>query len=244
VLGQIPTIPAKARADVFAYLRNKPTSAAAEAIRNLRTSLLMSNVDAPPQVILSTSSLPGEGKTTQSLALAQNMAAMGQKVLLIEGDIRRRVFRDYFRIETQDGLLSVLGAGRPLTDVIWSDPTLGFDILMGEEGTLNAADLFSSRAFGEMLTQARELYDRILIDTPPVLAVPDARVIGQLADVVLYTVRWDHTHRDSVAEGLRLFETIHVPVAGLVLAQIDPKGVKRYGHAGAYGAYDSAYYHD
>lgn len=244
VLGQIPRIPAKARADVFAYLREKPTSAAAEAIRNLRTSILMSNVDAPPQVILSTSSLPGEGKTTQSLALAQNIAAMGQKVLLIEGDIRRRVFRDYFKIDRQEGLLSVVGEGRALSEVTWSDPALGFDILMGEEGHMNAADLFSSRAFGEMITQARATYDRILIDTPPVLAVPDARVIGQLADAVLYTVRWDQTRRDSVTEGLRLFETVHVPVTGLVLAQIDPKGVKRYGHGGAYGAYDSAYYHD
>lgn len=89
VMGQIPLLPARRRKDAIAYLNQRPTSAAAEAIRNLRTSLLLSNVDHPPKVIAITSSIPGEGKTTMSLALAQNFVGMDRKVLLVEGDIRR-----------------------------------------------------------------------------------------------------------------------------------------------------------
>ena len=90
VIGQIPLIPSRHRKDTLKYLSDKPTSAAAEAIRNLRTSLMLSNLDKKPQVIVSTSSIPGEGKTTVSLSLAKFLSGLGKSVLLVEGDIRRR----------------------------------------------------------------------------------------------------------------------------------------------------------
>ena len=94
VLAQIPRAPVTKRRRLIRYLTTKPSSAFAESVRNLRTSVMLSNVDTPPQVIMITSSLPGEGKTTQSLALAQSFASMNHRVLLIEGDIRRRTFQD------------------------------------------------------------------------------------------------------------------------------------------------------
>jgi polysaccharide biosynthesis transport protein len=97
VLGQVPKIPVKGRAETINYLMSKPTSAAAEAVRNLRTSILLSNIDNPPKIIMLTSSIPGEGKTTQSISLAQNLAGLGKKVILLEGDIRRRTFSAYFQ---------------------------------------------------------------------------------------------------------------------------------------------------
>ena len=87
----------------------------------------------------------------------------------------------------------------------------------------------------------------MIIDTPPVLIVPDARVIGQSVDAILYTVKWDQTSRTQVREGLRMFETVNLKVTGLVLGQIDAKGMKRYGYGGeygAYGAYGAKYYHN
>src|SRR6056297_1700675 len=104
-MGQVPQIPMSKRSQLISYLKNKPTSAASEAIRNLRTSVLLSNIDTPPRVIMSTSSIPGEGKTTQSLALAHNFVGLGRKVLLIEGDIRRRAFSEYFKNTPEGGLL-------------------------------------------------------------------------------------------------------------------------------------------
>ncbi|MGB0797692.1 MAG: GumC family protein [Planktomarina sp.] len=245
VMGQIPMIPARSRSNVLKYLTDKPTSAAAEAVRNLRTSTLLSNVDQPPQVIMSTSSLPGEGKTTQSISLAQNLSGLGKKVLLIEGDIRRRVFAEYFDIKGKEGLLAVLSGKVNLEDVAVFNEQLGADILVGEKSQVNAADVFSSDSFTEFLVRARQLYDFIIIDTPPVLVVPDARVIGQSMDAILYTVKWDHTTKRQVSEGLKSFASVNLRVTGLVLGQINGKGMRRYGYGdgyGAYGKYGRGYY--
>ena len=240
VLGQIPKIPTKRRAQLLQYLADKPTSIAAEAVRNMRTSVLLADVDNPPQIIMSTSSIPGEGKTTQSLSLAQNLAGLGKSVLLIEGDIRKRVFSEYFQIKNKDGFMAVIEGKLPLNQAVVFEPSLKADVLMSEEATSNAADIFSSQAFADLIKQARENYDYIVIDTPPVLAVPDARIIGRHVDVTLYTVRWDHTTQRQVRQGLKELEQVNVKVAGLVLGQIDHKGLKRYG----YGEQAYAGYHD
>ena len=241
VIGQIPAIPARRRKNVLKYLMDKPTSAAAEAIRNLRTSLLLSDIDSPPQIIMSTSSIPGEGKTTQSLALTQNLSGMGKKVLLIEGDIRRRVFAEYFEIKGRQGLLSVLSGEAALEDVVVHEERMKADILVGEKSSINAADVFSSDRFARFLTELREKYDYIIIDTPPVLAVPDARVIGQSVDAIVYTVKWDSTAHRQVLDGLKSFESVNLKVSGLVLSQINVRGMKRYGYGDSYGSY-SGYY--
>jgi len=241
VIGQIPKIPAKHRKNVLEYITQKPNSVAAEAIRNLRTSLLLANLDAPPKVIMSTSSVPGEGKTTQSISLAQNFAGLGAKVLLIEGDLRRRVLDEYLGHDQKHGFLSVISGELPLEKAIVHDDTIKADILYGEQSSINAADLFSSNTFAEFINGLREHYDHIIIDTPPVLAVPDARVIGQLVDAVIYTVRWDSTSHRQVLDGLKSLDRVNVRVSGLVLGQIDGNKMKRYGYADSYGDYSSYY---
>lgn len=244
VLGQVPLIPEPGRARALAWLAEHPTSAAAEAVRNLRTSILLSDIDSTPQVIVLSSSVPAEGKTTLTLALAQNLTAMGKRVLVVEGDIRRRVFGQYFRIRGDLGLIAVLSGAARLADAVHTEAGLG-DILIGEPTKTNAADLFSSDAFGAFIRDARTVYDVVLIDTPPVLVVPDARVIGQLADAIVFVVQWDKTSRGQVEEALRMFDTVNLRVAGLVLTQVSPEGMRRYGHGdryGAYAAYGNAYY--
>lgn len=241
VIGQIPSIPSRRRKNVLKYLTEKPNSAAVEAIRNLRTSVLLADLDNPPQVIMSTSSIPGEGKTTHSIAMAQNLAGLDKKVLLIEGDIRRRVFSEYFDIKDKKGFLSVLSGEAKLEDAVTFDDQLKADILLGEKSKVNAADVFSSTRFVEFLKDLRKKYDYVIIDTPPVLAVPDARVIGQSVDAIMYTVKWDSTTHRQVHDGLKSFESVNVKVAGLVLSQIDRRGMKRYGYGDSYGAYQSYY---
>lgn len=242
VLAQIPIIPARSRKNVIKYLMDKPNSGAAEAIRNLRTSLLLANVDKNPQIILSTSSVPGEGKTTQSIALALNFAQLGESVLLIEGDIRRRVFTQYFTLPSPEkNFLSVLSGNAKLDEVIYKDSPNKFDILLGESSSVNAADLFSSDKFAAMLEDLRSKYDRIIIDTPPVLAVPDTRVIGQRADAIVYSVKWDSTSQRQVLDGLKSLETVNLRVSGLALVQINKRGMKKYGYGDSYGNYQGYY---
>lgn len=239
VIGQIPRIPARSRRKTIQYLRDKPTSSTSEAYRNLRTSLMLSNVDNPPKVIISTSALPGEGKTTNSLAIAHNLTGMGKKVLLVEGDIRRRTLTQYFDDLPQRGLVSVLSGETPLDEAITHPDNFGCDMLVGEKTSANAADLFTSDRFRDLITDLRSQYDAVIIDTPPVLIVPDARIIAMQADAVLFTVKWDSTSRAQVLEGLRLFRQTDQKVTGLVLSQINPKGMRRYGYGGKYGAYSS-----
>ena len=242
VIGQIPKIPGRRRGKLLKYLSDKPTSAAAEAVRNMRTSVLLTDVEKPPQVIMSTSSIPGEGKTTQSLALTQNLAGLGKSVLLIEGDIRKRVFAKYFQVKSENGLMATLEGKLSLKEAVHHELSLNADVLMSEQPTANAADLFSSHAFVNLIMQARKEYDYIVIDTPPVLAVPDARIIGKHVDTTLYTVRWDHTTHRQVTQGLKELAQVNIKIAGLALGQIDQKGLKRYGYGDQ--AYGYAGYHN
>ncbi len=241
VWGTIPQLPQRTRKSVLKYLSEKPTSAAAEAIRNLRTSVLLSNVDEPPRVIMVSSSLAAEGKTTMSIALAQNLARMGRSVLLIEGDIRRRVFQEYFNEKDAKGLSDVLTQGVDLADAVFRDENIGADVLLGDKSAYNAADLFSSNRFGSFIEHAREQYDTVVIDTPPVLLVPDARIIAQVADAVMLVVRWNFTQEAEVTNALRMFESVDRPVDGLVLNQVNVNSMKRYGGGYGYGyGYDKA----
>ena len=246
VLGTIPKIPGRARRDVLKYVQEKPTSVVAEAVRNLRTSILMSNIDNPPQVIMSTSSVPGEGKTTQSLTLAHNMAGLGKKVLVVEGDLRRRVFREYFELPRAQGVVSVVSGSLPLEEAVQPHPEYRFDILVGEETSINAADLYSSERFAKVIEDMRAAYDYIVLDTPPVLVVPDARVIGQHADAIVFTVHWDETTKTQVRQGVNMLQGLGLKISGLVLGQVDYRTMKRYGYGGQYGydAYGGGYYTD
>lgn len=245
VIGQIPKIPARHRMDTLTYLSEKPTSAAAESIRNLRTSLMLSNLDKKPQVIVSTSSIPGEGKTTVSLSLAKFLSGLGKSVLLIEGDIRRRTLNEYFPSLPRTGIASVLNGDVKFANAIHRPAGFEADVLAGEKTTVNAADIFSSDTFKSFIKEMRSKYDFIIIDTPPVLVVPDARIIAECADAILFSVKWDSTSKSLVEESMRFFHNSNQRITGLVLSQIDEKGMKRYGYggdSGAYAAYGKGYY--
>lgn len=242
VMGQIPLLPTRRRKDVITYLKERPSSAAAEAIRNMRTSLMLSDIDTPPQVIATTSATPAEGKTTLALSLAQNFSGMGRKVLLIEGDIRRRVLTQYLDATEQSGLLALLNGDKALDECLLYSDDIGGDVLMAEQSSaVNAADLFSSISFKNLVQELRQRYDTIIIDTPPVLVVPDARIIAQHVDAMLFVVAWDQTSKGQVEAGLQMFSTSSdgTVVKGLALNKINPRGMRSYGYGDRYGAYST-----
>lgn len=238
LLGETLATPRQGRKDVLAYFRNNPTSAAAEAVRNLRTTILMSDKEHRQQVITVTSSIPGEGKTTLSLLLAMSLARVNAKVLLIEGDIRRRTISQYVSAHKAAGSLKEALAGEaPLDTIVCHDADLGADILFGAKLSDNPADIYSSPAFDQLIASCRKLYDHVIIDTPPVLVVPDARVIARNTDALVYISKWDTIHASQVQEGIRQFESVGIRPTGVVLSMVNPKGMKRYGYGGRYGAY-------
>jgi capsular exopolysaccharide synthesis family protein len=239
VLAQVPQVSERNRRGVLAYLQKNPTSAPAEAIRNLRTSILLSSVDGAPKVVAMTSSVPGEGKTTTTLALAQNLTAMGRKVLVIEGDVRICTLNQYFDPSSEGStILKALSGEVTLAEAVRHIPGVG-DLLLAEKVAVNGADLFSSDRFAKLIATARNRYDMVLIDTPPVLVVPDAKVIAQQVDTTVFVVHWDRTDRNQVTEALHQLDLVNIRVAGLVLSQVSPEGIRRYGYGSSYGAYAS-----
>lgn len=237
VIGQIPTISARSRKGTIQYLIDRPTSAAAESVRNMRTSILLSNAKEKPKVIMLSSSLPGEGKTTLALALAQNLSAMGRKVLFIEGDVRRKILEHYMRNDASKGIFDVASGTAALEDIVFQHQDYKFDIMPSGESPLNAADLFSSNDFADLIGHVRDLYDNVIIDTAPVLIVPDARIIAQHVDALVLAVRWNRTRRDQVLDATNEFESVGAKVTGYALNGINHNKTKN-----AYAKYGKNYY--
>jgi capsular exopolysaccharide synthesis family protein len=238
VLGEIPRIRVRGRNGFFRYLQTHPVSAAAEALRNLRTSIMMVNPDKPPSIILVTSAMAGEGKTAVAVSLAQKIAELGKKVLLIEADVRQGSLLDYIGGASGGaGLTDVLNGNAEWRETVLRQITPGLDVLPGGKYPRDAPDLFSGDAFGTVTQDALTEYDTIIIDSAPVLLVSEARIIGRLADAILFIVRWDATSRQQVNEGIERFESLGQEVTGLVLSQVDPKGMRQYGYGDNYGGY-------
>ncbi|KHQ50154.1 GumC family protein [Mameliella alba] len=243
VIGQIPKISIKKREGLIEFLRNNPTSGGAEAIRNLRTSVLMSSIDKRPQVIMSTSALPSEGKTTQAVALTMNLAAMGSRVLLVECDVRRRTLGHYFDDMPPGTLLDVISGEKKIEQSVMQVESLGADVLLSSRLDINGADLFASDHFTKFIRELRKAYDYIILDTPPVQVVPDARIISVQTDAVIYNVAWNDTPRDVALEGLQQFKSVGVSVTGVVLSKVDERRLKQYGYGYMYGGkYGRGYY--
>jgi len=235
VLASVPLIPSEEKSSLIAYLNKKPNSVVSEAIRNLRTSILMSNLEQKPQVIMLTSSISGEGKTIISYALAKNMAGLKKRVLLIEADIRSTKHSIDIDRKKTVSLVDLLTGTLKFKDVNTFVDELGFSVLSGTKSKTNAGDLFASQAFSNLLIELREHFDHIFIDTPPILAVSDAKILGAICDANIYIVKWNHTAREQVHQGLDMFSNVGIGITGLVLNQINPKKMKTYGAKGYYG---------
>lgn len=239
VLGQIPMAPIKKRNKLLPFLESKSNTPFSESVRNLRTSLLLANPKVEPCVILMTSSVPGEGKTTTSIALAHSLAGMGKSVLLMEGDIRKNTLGQYFdqvQVKSVEHADSMTFAESKTTV-----EGLGFDLMLGVRMEANAADFLSSQEFKDLIAEARKEYDHVIIDAPPVLPVTDARIIGQQADAILFAVTWDATRTVVVEAGLGEISNSGLNLTGLILTKIDGKKAKSYGGNTRYGSYYGEY---
>lgn len=240
VLGQIPLAPIRKRKGLIDYLAKRSASAFSESVRNLRTSVLLTQPDNPPKTILITSSIPGEGKTTVSISLATNLSGLGRKVLLVEADIRRRTFTEYFSNEAAGTLVDAVEKGKPLSEIVLDVPELGLSVLSGGISEMNAADFFSSPEFLAFLKDAGKEYDVVVLDAPPVLAVPDARIIAGHVDAVLFNCAWNQTGRMQIRAGVDAFDSINIPITGTILSKIDSKRARSYGNYGQYGTHYGA----
>jgi capsular exopolysaccharide synthesis family protein len=244
VVGTIPKAPGNNRRSLLTYALKRPASALMEAVRDMRTSLMLSGQGSGEDgarngtVLVMTSSIPSEGKTTSSILLAVNSAALKKKVLLIECDLRRSTFQSYFGRPTKLGLVEAIDANEGWEQAIWTEPQTNADIVFGggKSQGRNAADIFASNDFANFIALMRTRYDLVILDSPPVLPVPDARLIAKLSDKIVYVVRSGTTPASTVAAGLRLFENIGMKVDGLNLTQMR-SGSGGYGYGYGYSGY-------
>ena len=232
VIGVIPDDRVSRPGPLIDQIVSKPSSSLAEAIRNLRTAIQLSNVDETPRVVVVTSSVPDEGKSILASTLATITAMSGKKVLLVDADLRRRILREYFSVTHKAGLVSLLSGRTSFDETVQRDDRTGLDILIADDEKVTPVDLFESKQFGKFITEAREKYDLVVLDTPPVLAVPDARVVCQHADAVVYAVRWSSTSRRMIQSGLALLRQVNIHVTGVALTRVDAMRMDLYGYYG------------
>jgi succinoglycan biosynthesis transport protein ExoP len=247
VLGLVPTVPAKS--PMYDYVLEKPQSGVVEALNSLKFSLALSDPDIEIKALQVTSSVPEEGKTSLALSLARVEAASGKKVILIDGDLRRSSIEKKLGLERgHKGLSDLVVAGDvELDDYIVRDEKGDMDILpIGTAEYANAGDIFSSHRMSYILEQLKEVYDLVIVDAPPVMAVADARIIGRLVDKTLFVVRWDKTPGKVARAALEQMRRAGTEVAGIVLQQVNLERYGRFGHGNSgyyyhYGRYGKYY---
>jgi exopolysaccharide transport family protein len=222
---------------------DKPMSSFAEAVRGLQMGLVLSNVDKRPKVVLVTSSVPSEGKTTVAISLARLAAAGRLKALVIDADLRRPSVAETVRLTTTtNGLVQALTGDVPLEQCLVKDPKSTATILPAYRVAGSPPDILGSIAMERIIEGLKSHYDLIILDSAPLLPVNDTKVLARLADAVLFVVRWEKTPRDAVIEAARALADIHAPVAGVVLARADAKRYRYYSYGYQdYYAYDKYY---
>jgi len=219
----------------------KPLSRHSEMMRSLRLGIQMTDVDYPPKVIQVTSTVPGEGKTTISLALASSVAASGMKVLFIDADFRHPTASRLLNLENEPGLVDMLVSRTDIRDLIKYDDRARIWILPAGKETNNPADLLGSDLMKERIANFRAAFDYVVIDSAPLAAVIDPIVTSHVADKTVLVIRWAATKRDTVNHVVRQF-TDEKKLAGVVFNMVDEKRAQKYSTymPGYYG--DKKYY--
>lgn len=237
VLGILPLLKKKERSEIahmFQEGQNKPFC---EAIRTIRTGVVLSAMDNAHKVIVITSSIPGEGKSTVSANLA---FALGQveKVLLIDADLRRPALAKNFDFPVgTPGLANLIANTAKLEDCLRE--MNGISMLCAGTVPPNPLELLSSQRFAKAIEYLKSKYDRIIIDSPPTQAVSDAMVLSTFANALIYVIKSDSTAIPLVEKGVGQLLQNNAPVTGIVLNQVDVKKAQKYGYS--YGGYYDYY---
>jgi succinoglycan biosynthesis transport protein ExoP len=219
----------------------RPQSQMAESYRALRTSLLLSNLGAPPKVIMVTSARPQEGKTTTSINTAIVLAQKGVRVLLIDADLRRPSVHKTLGMGPRSGLSNVLTGSATVQQTITTSPILA-NLFIMPAGTPppNPAELLASANMKDLVAELRQQFDHIVIDTPPTLSVTDAVVLSPRADATILVIRSGQTTKQALRRARDILMQVNAHVAGVLLNAVDltsPDYYYYYEYQGKYSHY-------
>jgi succinoglycan biosynthesis transport protein ExoP len=245
VLGMVPLVrnTIGQRASIVGQILDKTTSSAAEAMRAVFTAISLSNLDRPARVIAVTSSTPGEGKTTFAAALGGLLTKMNasRRVLLVDLDLRQAKLAVALGLNDRGGTIDEYLMGtKTLDQCIQRQAMSGVDYICASPNTPNAPEILESHAMKAALATFSERYDLVILDSPPVMAVSDARIISQLADYTIFIVHWARTPRDVVKSAVSALLNVTDRV-GIVINKVNLAKHALYEY-GDYGDYYSRYH--
>jgi len=222
-------------------LLNNKNSQLAESFRSLRTSILLSMAQAPPQIILVTSSNAGEGKTTTAINLATSLAQQEEEVLIIDCDLRKPQVDKALQLPNKRGLTQVLTGLQSLeTSIQKFDSVPRLSVLTSGPACPNPADLLSAEKMIKVLDQCRHQFKYIILDSPPLLLVTDAAILSRLADGTIFVVASGGTSRKAVARAYRTLQLAEGNILGATLNKVDMRIGDYY--YGKYSQSNDAYY--
>jgi len=223
--------------------QSRPQSQMAESYRALRTSLLLTSLGAPPKVILVTSALPQEGKTTTSLNCSIVLAQKGSRVLLIDADLRRPSVHKTLGMGPRTGLSNVLtGSASLQSATVRSSVLQTLFVLPAGTPPPNPAELLASSNMADILSELRGQYDHIVIDTPPTLSVTDAVILSPRADTVVLVIRSGQTTKQALRRARDILVRVNARVSGVLLNAADLSSPDYYYYYEYQGKYGNRYY--
>ncbi|MCX5853873.1 MAG: polysaccharide biosynthesis tyrosine autokinase [Deltaproteobacteria bacterium] len=229
-LGPVPALASEAEAegkeaekkpedDLISHF--SPKSTASESYRGIRTALLLSSADRPPQVILVCSSAPREGKTITSANIAITMAQAGGKILVLDCDMRRPKLHKLFGTDRDKGMSNILAGFCGMDEAVVHTHIPNVDIIPSGPIPPNPSEILSSHHMKELIEQARTRYERIIIDSPPITAVTDAVILSSFADGVVIVIRAGETHREIIRNGIAQLKAVNAHILGAVLNGVE-----------------------
>jgi len=198
-----------------------PTPAVAEALRTIRANILLSSADRPPKVIMVTSGVKGDGKTTISSNLAVSLAQASRRTLVIDCDLRQtQLTKKFFPDKSLVGLSDLLAGQADLSEVIRPSTVPGLFVVSAGTRAPNPAELLGSLTMKETVRQLSDVYDFVIIDSPPVLPLADTLMLSRLVDGVIMVVRSNRTARHIAQEAVRRLQRLNAKVLGLVMTDV------------------------
>jgi len=216
----------------------RPESMIADAYRSLRTAVLLANAESPPKVLLITSPLPREGKSTTSVNCAVVFAQKSQRVLLVDGDMRRSDVHRLLNLPNNGGLSAALANEEPQRFYLRHPELPNLTVLPAGNRPPKVPDLLDSARMRELVSLWRQDFDQVIIDAPPVIGLSDAVILATMADLIVLVLRAQQSRRQDLLRAQEILASVDANVAGAIINDFD---LKAHGYYGYYGDSPSLY---